>query len=56
MSETDEWKCGKCGSNEFRKRNLILRGIMGTTGLLDGEAVTAFFCKKCGYIEFYARK
>ena len=56
MSETDERKCGKCGSNEFRKRNLRLRGIMGSAGLLDSEKVTAYFCKKCGYVEFYERK
>jgi predicted nucleic-acid-binding Zn-ribbon protein len=43
----------KCGSNEFRRRNLMLRGIMGSAGLLDCEDVTIYICNKCGYIEFY---
>jgi predicted nucleic-acid-binding Zn-ribbon protein len=45
----------KCGSNEFRKRHLKLRGIMGT-GLLDAEEVAIYVCNKCGYIEFYERR
>jgi predicted nucleic-acid-binding Zn-ribbon protein len=58
MKETNpnEWKCVKCGSNEFRKRNLMLRGIMGSAGWLDGEDVTIYVCNKCGYIEFYQRR
>jgi len=53
--EKVEWKCSKCGSKEFRKRTLRLRGSMGT-GLLDSEEVTLYFCGECGYIEFYAGK
>jgi len=48
-----EWKCAKCGSNEFRKRHLRLRGNMGSTGLLDAEEVASYFCNKYGYIELY---
>jgi len=55
-TSTNEWKCVKCGSNEFRKRRLRLRGNMGSTGFLDAEEVTAYFCNKCGYIEFYERQ
>ena len=50
----NNWKCAKCGSSEFRKRELKLRGEMGLTGLLDAEKVTAYVCTKCGYIELYA--
>jgi len=50
------WKCVKCGSNDFRKKRLKLRGDMGSTGFLDAEEVTAYFCKTCGYIEFYVNK
>jgi len=57
LKETNpnEWECVKCGSNEFRKRHLKLRGIMGT-GLLDAEEVAIYVCNKCGYIEFYERR
>jgi len=50
----DKWECAKCRSKEFRKRHLKLRGEMGVTDFLDAEEVTAYFCNKCGYIEFYA--
>jgi len=33
----EEWKCPKCGSSGNRKRELYLRGIMDTSGLLDSE-------------------
>lgn len=56
MSGKAEWKCSKCGSDDFRKRRMNLRGTMGTTGFLDSEEVTAYFCNKCGYIEFYSGK
>jgi len=58
LKETNlnEWKCVKCGSTEFKKRNLKLRGIMGTAGSLDAEEVTIYVCKKCGYVEFYERR
>jgi predicted nucleic-acid-binding Zn-ribbon protein len=52
----EEWKCPKCGSSSYRKRELRLRGIIGTTGLLDSEQVTAYVCNACGYIEFYEGK
>jgi predicted nucleic-acid-binding Zn-ribbon protein len=53
---SNEWKCTKCGSREFRKKHLKLRGSLGTTGFLDAEEVTAYFCNECGYIEFYERR
>lgn len=56
LSEGPEWKCSKCGSGDFRKRHMNLRGSMGTTGLLDCEEVTAYFCNRCGYVEFYSGK
>lgn len=58
MKETNpnEWTCVKYGSSELRKRNLELRGIMGSAGLLDAEDVTIYVCNKCGYIEFYERR
>ncbi len=56
MGENSERKCLKCGSNKFRTRSLILRGSMGTTGLLDSEKVTAYICDECGYVEFYVSR
>jgi predicted nucleic-acid-binding Zn-ribbon protein len=56
LSEKTEWKCYKCESDDFRKRHMNLRGSMGTTGLLNSEEATAYFCNRCGYVEFYSGK
>jgi predicted nucleic-acid-binding Zn-ribbon protein len=55
MVEEMKYSCPKCGSKDVRTRDFLLRGMMGSAGILDGENVTMYICKGCKHIEFYSR-
>jgi len=55
MKNKTEYSCPKCGSKDVRIRNLLLRGVMGTAGIFDGENVALYICNKCKFIEIYSR-
>jgi hypothetical protein len=58
FSQTLFWvKCLPNAGQTISGRGILnLRGSMGTTGLLDSEEVTAYFCNRCGYVGFYSGK
>jgi len=55
MSEVK--KCPKCGGEMVSGEALVGWGYWGfrlkKTGDMVGDKIVAFYCKNCGYIEFY---
>jgi len=64
MSESEVKKCPKCGgqmveakrlvTRAFSLRGVVLPGVsLAKKGDILGDRIIPFYCKDCGYIEFY---
>jgi predicted nucleic-acid-binding Zn-ribbon protein len=54
MGKVGEWKCPKCGSEDYRLEELMMTGRHGVIG--RGYRFNVFICQKCGYSELYYRE